>query len=128
MKDLYQSGDWKAEKHVPSISAPDAVKAGEPVELKIKVGEEIAHPNTTAHHITWIAVYFHPEGEKFPVEIGRFEFNAHGASAKGPDTSTILTEPEVRLCFKTGKPGMILAASFCNIHGLWENAKALAIL
>jgi superoxide reductase len=29
--------------------------------------------------------------------------------------------------FKTEKPGTILASSYCNIHGLWESAKKLAI-
>ena len=127
IKDVYQSGDWKAEKHVPVIKAPDSIKAGQVVKMIVKVGEEIAHPNTTEHHICWISVYFHPEAEKFPVEIGKFDFSAHGASAKGPNTSTIATEPCVEVSFKTEKPGVILATSYCNIHGLWENSKNLKV-
>ncbi|HNV23984.1 MAG TPA: class II SORL domain-containing protein [Candidatus Omnitrophota bacterium] len=127
IKDVYQSGDWKAEKHVPAIKAPDAIKLGQAFKITVKVGEEIAHPNTTEHHISWIAVYFHPDGEKFPVEIGKFDFTAHGASAKGPNTSTIVTEPCVEVSFKTEKSGTILATSYCNIHGLWESSKNLKV-
>jgi len=127
LKDLLQNADWKKEKHVPVIEAADKAKKGEAVSIKISVGKEIAHPNTTAHHIRWIAVYFLPNGEKFPIEIGKFEFTSHGESGQGPDTSTVYTSPEANLKFKTDKPGMILAASYCNIHGLWQGSKEIGI-
>ncbi|MBN1594442.1 class II SORL domain-containing protein [candidate division FCPU426 bacterium] len=127
MKDVYQSADWKTEKHVPVIEAPEKVKKAECVQVKVVVGKEIPHPNKTEHHIRWIDVYFHAQGDKFPFQIGRAEFTAHGESTQGPDTSGVYTCFEATLCFKTDKPGTILAASYCNIHGLWQNAKALAI-
>jgi superoxide reductase len=125
LKDLYQSADWKKEKHVPVIEVPSQVKKGELISLTVSVGKEIPHPNTTAHHIRWIEVYFQPTGEKFPYELGRFEFNTHGESAQGADTSTVFTHPEVTLKFKTDKPGTIFASSSCNIHGLWQNSKEI---
>ncbi len=127
LNELFQTGDWKQEKHSPVIEAPEKVKKGEPVKITVSVGKEIPHPNTTSHHISWIEVYFLPDGEKFPHEIGRFEFTAHGASAQGPDTSTVYTVPEVTVTFRTEKSGTILAASYCNIHGLWENSKELKV-
>ena len=66
LNDLYQSADWKKEKHVPVIEAPDAAKKGEFFKTTVTVGKEIAHPNTAAHHIRWIELYFLPDGEKFP--------------------------------------------------------------
>ena len=126
-KDLFQSADWKQEKHVPVIEAADKVKKGEFISVKVSVGKEIAHPNTTAHHIRWIELYFHPNSEKFPYQIGKYEFTAHGESAQGPDTSSIFTHPEVTLKFKTDKPGIILASSYCNIHGLWQDSKEIAV-
>ncbi len=128
LKDLLQSADWKAEKHVPVIQASDKAKKGEWISVTVTVGKEIAHPNTTAHHIRWIAVYFLPKGEKFPYELGKFEFNAHGESVQGVDTSTIYTHAEGTLKFKSDKPGAILAASFCNIHGLWQSSKEIEIV
>ena len=126
-KDLLQKADWKTEKHVPVIEAAERVKKGEFFKINVTVGKEIAHPNKTEHHIRWIAVYFHPQGEKFPYQIGKAEFTAHGESAQGPDTSTIYTHPEIALNFKTDKPGTIYASSYCNIHGLWQDSKDVKI-
>ena len=125
--ELYQEADWKSEKHVPVIEVRESEKKDEHVEVAVTVGKEIAHPNTTEHHISWIEVNFLPEGEKFPILIGRFDLSSHGASTQGPNTSTVYTHPEVICKMKTGKPGTILASSYCNIHGLWTNSKELKI-
>jgi superoxide reductase len=126
-KDLFQDADWKAEKHIPVIEAPDKINKGEFFKITVTVGKEIAHPNKTEHHIRWIAVYFLPKGEKFPYQIGKSEFTAHGESVQGPDTSTVYTHHETMLSFKTEKPGTIYASSYCNIHGLWESTKEIAV-
>ena len=127
IKDLYKTADWKEEKHVPIIEAPETVKKGEFFDVKVSVGEKIAHPNTTSHHIRWIDLYFMVAGGKFPLHIGKLEFNAHGESAEGPDTSTVYTHHKGLVSFKTDKPGTIVASSYCNIHGLWESAKTIAV-
>jgi superoxide reductase len=125
--ELFQTADWKTEKHVPVIECPEQVKAGELFPVKVTLGKEIAHPNTTDHHIRWISVYFHPEGEKFPYQVGHFEFTAHGESVEGPDKSSVYTHHEVSLSMKTGKPGMMYATSLCNIHGLWRSEKEIKV-
>ena len=127
MKDLYQSADWKKEKHVPVIEAKDKAAKGELITVTVSVGKEIPHPNTTIHHIRWIEVYFLPEDEKFPYELGRFEFSAHGESVQGVDTSTVYTHPEGLVKFKTAKSGMIFASSYCNIHGLWQSSREISV-
>ena len=125
LKELFQAADWKKEKHVPVIEAPDSVKKGEFFRVTLTVGKEIAHPNTTEHHIRWIAVFFLPDGGKFPYQIGRAEFASHGESAEGPNMSTVFTHSEAVFSMKTDKSGTILASSYCNIHGLWQSAKLL---
>jgi len=127
LKELFQGADWKTEKHVPVIESPDSAKKGELFTVTVTVGKEIAHPNKTEHHIRWIAVYFQPAGEKFPCEIGRADLTAHGESVKGPDTSTVYTHPRVVLQVKTEKPGTLYASCYCNIHGLWQSSRELAI-
>ncbi len=127
MKEYLQEADWKKEKHVPAIDAPDAVKKGEFFKVTVAVGKEIAHPNTTAHHITWIASYFIPDGEKFPYLISRSELSSHGASAQGADTSTVYTASEAAFSMKSEKSGTILVISCCNIHGLWESSKKIEV-
>lgn len=125
--DVFQSGDWKNEKHVPVIDAPDIVSPNYSIDVAVTVGKEIAHPNTTEHHIAWMELYFWEDGAKSPVNLGRFEFGAHGASVQGPNTSTVFTEPKVLISFKTQVAGTLMATSYCNIHGLWESSKALRV-
>ena len=127
LSELFQTADWKKEKHVPVIDAPDKVRKGEFFQTTVTLGKEIAHPNETKHHIRWIQVYFHPNGEKYPYQIGKFEFSAHGESVEGPDTSSVYTHHEASFSFKTEKPGNIIAFSYCNIHGLWTNSKTIAV-
>jgi superoxide reductase len=124
--ELFQTADWKKEKHVPVVEILKA-KKDEVVEVKVSVGKEIPHPNTTEHHIAWIELVFHPEGEKFPYVVGRAEFAAHGASVDGPNTSTVYTEPVALFTFKTEKSGKLTAFSYCNIHGLWMGEAELSL-
>lgn len=121
MNELFQTADWKKEKHAPVIELEGQAKKGEAVTLSLSVGKEIAHPNTTAHHISWIEVYFLPDGEKFPYQLGRFDFSSHGASAQGADTSSVYTDPNILVKFKTEKSGKVMASSYCNVHGLWAS-------
>jgi superoxide reductase len=125
--ELFQTADWKKEKHIPVIECPENVKSGEAFTVTVTVGKEIAHPNTTEHHIRWIEVYFLPEEEKFPFEVGRFEFNAHGESTDGPNKGPVYSNPEVTVSVKVSKRGVIYAISLCNIHGLWRSEKELKL-
>ena len=118
LKDLIQGADFTKEKHVPVI---EVLEKGEKVKIRVSVGKEIPHPNTTEHHISFIEVYFKPEDGKFPYLLGRFTFDSHGASTNGPNTSNVYTEPDVTFVAKIGVPGELFALSYCNIHGLWES-------
>ncbi len=123
--ELYQTADWKSEKHVPVIECPDAVAADEIFEVRVSLGKEVAHPNTTEHHIRWIQLYFKPEGEKFAYQVGNFEFCAHGESTEGADKGPVYTNHSAIASMKVKKAGTLYATAFCNIHGLWENSKSL---
>jgi len=125
--ELFQTADWKTEKHVPVIECADKVKGGEFFPVKVTLGKEVAHPNKTEHHIRWISVYFHADSEKSAYQIGHFEFAAHGGSVDGPDTSSTYTHHEVGLSMKTDKPGVIYATALCNIHGLWQSQKEITV-
>jgi superoxide reductase len=122
-----QHADWKTEKHVPVIECPDTVQAGEMFEVKVTLGKEIGHPNTTEHHIRWIALYFHPEGAKFTYDVGHFAFNAHGEAPAGPNEGPVHTHHQVSALLKITQPGTLYAVAYCNIHGLWENGKKIGL-
>ena len=122
-----QQGDWKKEKHMPVIEAPAQVKAGELFYVKVSLGKEIAHPNTTEHHISWISLYFLPEGEKFTHQVGHFELSAHGESAAGPNEGPVYTHHGLTASLKITKSGTLQALALCNIHGLWQNSKEVKL-
>lgn len=120
ISELYKSGDWSNEKHVPKIVAPEVAKKGEMVEIKVSIGEDDPHPNTYEHYISWIKLYFQPEGSNFPVEIGTYDFAAHGEYE-------VFSEPHITAKIKADESGTIMATSYCNIHGLWENSQELKV-
>lgn len=126
-QDLFQSDDWKKEKHVPVIECPDRVRPAEVFQVRISLGKEIAHPNTTEHHIRWIQLYFKPEGDKYAYQVGAFEFTAHGESVEGPNKGPVYTNHTVVAELAVNKPGTLVAMSLCNIHGLWESSKEISL-
>ena len=121
-----KTADWKAEKHAPVITAPAAVKAGEPFDVDIAVGKEIPHPNTAQHHISWIALHFVPTGANTSIELGRVDFSAHGASMTdkpGPAA----TDPSARFRIRLAVSGTLHATAYCNLHGLWTSAAPVMV-
>jgi superoxide reductase len=123
--EAYQTADWKTEKHVPVIDCPEAVSADEVFEVKVSLGKEVAHPNTTEHHIRWIQVFFKPEGDKFAYQVANCEFTAHGEGVAGANQGPVYTHHAATVALKINRPGVLLATSLCNIHGLWENSRVI---
>ncbi len=125
--DHVQSADWKSEKHVPVIEVIGPVKKGEPCQVQLSVGAEIAHPHTTEHHIRYIKLFFKPDGEKFIVHLGSFMFEAHGESVEGANEGSAKCEPKVTATVSLEKSGELVALSYCNIHGLWDNSEKVSL-
>jgi superoxide reductase len=109
------------------IECPDEVAADEMFDVTISLGKEVAHPNTTEHHIRWIQLYFKPEDDKFTYQVGNFEFTAHGESVEGADKGPVYANHSTIGRMKINKSGTLLATALCNIHGLWENSKAIKV-
>ena len=127
LSELYKTDDFKNEKHVPVIDCPDKFPSDQPQAVTVTLGKDIAHPNTTEHHIRWIELYFLPDSGKAPYELGRFEFAAHGESVHGANEGPVSTHHEVTATIKTTQPGMLYATAYCNIHGLWESSKSVGL-
>ena len=123
-----QSADWKKEKHVPVIEASDAVEAGEFFDVKVTLGKEVGHPNTTEHHIAWAKLYFKPADGNFIYDVAHFEFNAHGASTKGANEGPVYTHHTGATEMKIDQAGALIAVSYCNIHGLWESSQEIKVV
>ena len=127
LADHIQTADWKKEKHVPVIDCADTVKVGEFFEVQVSLGKEVAHPNTTEHHISYVTLFFLPEGEKFLHQVGHYAFSAHGESTTGPNEGPVYTFHGVTTSLKVSKAGSLHAVALCNIHGLWESSKELGV-
>lgn len=127
LSNVIQSADWKSEKHVPVIESPDEIQADEMFDVSVTLGQEVAHPNTTAHHIRWVSLYFQPEGAKAPQQVAHFEFCAHGESTQGADEGPVYTHHGGTVTMKTSRSGTLQAVAYCNIHGVWESSKDIRI-
>ncbi|MBD3278226.1 MAG: Neelaredoxin [Candidatus Aegiribacteria sp.] len=126
LNELLQTADWKSEKHVPVIEVEQSPEPDEMFDVKVTLGKEVDHPNTTGHHIRWIELYFKPDEAKFPYQVGRVQFTAHGESASGADEGPVYTHHGCVFTMKTSKAGTLMAMSYCNIHGLWQSEEDLS--
>lgn len=98
-------------KHLPVIDCPDTVRAGEPFQVKVKVGD-IPHVSEEGHFIQWIEVKF---GE-----------NLYARAELTP----VFTRPEVVFTLvKHGKHDerTLRVIERCNLHGLWESTKNISV-
>jgi superoxide reductase len=127
LSETIRSADWKTEKHVPLIESPEQVAADEWFAVKVTLGKAVAHPNTTEHHIRWIQLYFLPEGAQAPIQVGNFEFAAHGESPEGPNEGSVYTHHEAATSMRVGLSGTLYALAYCNIHGVWQSSKPVAV-
>jgi len=122
---VIKTADSKSEKHVPVVELPETIEKGKAFLVTVSVGKEIPHPNNSEHFIQWIKLYYQADGGKIVYELGTADFTAHGASAQGPGAGPAYSEPHAVFKLKLNKPGLLIAESCCNIHGLWESSQKL---
>ena len=105
--------DEGREKHVPTITIDKGHKTGKDI-VRVVVGHEVAHPNTSEHHIAWIELYGVKMAGDQVIHLGR--------AAWAP----VHSNPNVRFQinqiddFKS-----FHALAYCNIHGLWSGVMEL---
>jgi superoxide reductase len=97
-------------KHIPVITAPDKVKVGECFEVLVEVGKLLQHPNEIGHSIQFIELY---AGESYLARL---------------DLTAVRTCPVIKACVSLEKDlGLLRAFERCNLHGVWEAQKAIAV-
>jgi superoxide reductase len=98
-------------KHTPRVEMPEKAKAGEPFAVFLKVGgiDEVEHPNLLGHWINWVEIY---AGERL---LGRTEF------------APVVSQPEATLHVTLEEPTTLRVLAFCNLHGVWESTKLVAV-
>lgn len=101
-------GDFQ-KKHIPVIDAPEHVRADEAFEVSITVGEWVKHPNELGHFIEWIELYM---GDVFLARA---------------DLGPVLADPKVVFRIRLDESGTLRAVAKCNLHGVWESTKEIAV-
>jgi superoxide reductase len=97
-------------KHIPVITAPDRVKAGECFEVTVEVSKLLAHPNENGHFVEFIDLY---AGKLYVARL---------------DLTAKRTCPVLKLCVALEKDlGPLRAFARCNLHGVWESTKQITI-
>ncbi len=120
---LIKTDEFATEKHVPAIEV--LKKDNNTYTVEVTVGKEIAHPNTTAHFINYVTLFFKSDDATAITCLGKAEFLAHGESVEGADKGSAHTESSAIFKVTLTKPGKLIAVSYCNIHGLWESELAI---
>jgi superoxide reductase len=99
-------------KHMPVITAPDEVRAGEPFEVTVEVGELLPHPNEQDHFIGFIDLYV---GHRYVARL----------SLTAGMVSPVL---KARLRLARDAAGPLRAFSACNLHGTWESTRDVRVI
>lgn len=111
INDYVKTSDEGKEKHVPHIDVKECSACGE-MSVTIQVGKEVIHPSTTEHSIKTITLYG-VTGEGKLEQLTIFKLGDENVVAR------------VKTSIKKGKYAKLIAASYCNLHGLWENETAV---
>jgi superoxide reductase len=94
--------------HVPVITAPEKVKAGEIFNVKVSIGKNL-HVMTPAHWIEYLQLSIGNE------PAGTIMYNSHGYM-KPENTFSIVLGDDMK-----GKTLSIVATIKCNLHGIWQH-------
>ena len=94
--------------HVPIISAPEIVKAGEIFDVGIIIGKEL-HPMGPTHWIEYVQLSIGNE------PAGTVTFRSHGYLKPKTRFAVVLDEN------LKGKRLSLVATLKCNLHGIWQH-------
>jgi superoxide reductase len=94
--------------HVPVITAPIKVKAGEVFDVGVRVGKEL-HPMGPAHWIEYAQLSIGNE------PAGTLTFRSHGYLK--PETKfAVMLDENLK-----GKNISLVVTLRCNLHGIWQH-------
>lgn len=98
-------------KHLPVISAPVEVVAGEFFEVTVVAGSRPPHPNERGHFVQLIELF---AGDMVLARLM---------------PAAVVAEPVLKASVRLRKEmGPLRARAVCNLHGVWEATKTLAVM
>ena len=96
------------DKHSAFVHCEKQAKTGEKFKVKVKVGDQIKHPDDADHYIAWVQLW---DGEKMLAQANFIE------GALGNQSENL----EVDFYIVPKKNMQLLAHAFCTKHGLWQS-------
>lgn len=96
------------DRHSAFVHCESTAKKGEKFKVKVKVGDEYAHPDDFDHYIAYVQLW---NGETF---LGQATF---AAGAMGNQPGNV----EVDFYIVPTKKLKLTAMAYCTKHGLWQS-------
>lgn len=100
------------DRHSAFVHCDANAKAGQKFKVKVKVGDEYAHPDDFDHYIAWIQLW---NGEN---NLAQANFTA---GAMGSAAANL----EVDFYIVPTKNMKLTAMAFCTKHGLWQSEEVI---
>jgi len=98
-------------KHLPVITAPDEVAAGEFFEVCVEAGSLLPHPNERGHFVHLIEVF---AGDMMLARLM---------------PAAVVARPVLRVSVRLPiGAGALRARAVCNLHGVWEATRTVAVV
>jgi superoxide reductase len=102
--------------HVPVISAPPKVKAGDAFPVEVSIGE-VVHPMGPSHWIEFVSLSIGNE------PAGKVSFQSSGYLNPRAKFTVVLPKKSV----PAGKATLVVHQR-CNIHGYWEGSLDIEVV
>lgn len=97
-------------KHLPVITAPDQVAAGEFFEVTVEAGSLLPHPNERGHFVQLIELL---AGDMMLARL---------------TPAALVARPVLKASVRLPKATELLRArAVCNLHGIWEATKTVTV-
>ena len=100
------------DRHSAFVHCDANARAGQKFKVKVKVGDEYAHPDDFDHYIAWVQLW---NGENNLAQAN-FTAGAMGSTA---------TNLEVDFYIVPTKNMKLTAMAFCTKHGLWQSEEVI---
>ena len=96
------------DRHSAFVHCEDSATKGEKFKVKVKVGDEYAHPDDFDHYIAYVQLW---NGETFLAQAN-FEAGTLGS---------VVGQVEVDFHIVPTKKMKLTAMAYCTKHGLWQS-------
>ena len=105
------------DRHMPHVICPDSVKKGETFKVKVRMGNEYAHPDAHDHHISLLQLW----NRETLLAEAKYSSGVFGNKPSHVEVDFYIVAPLVAM--------NLSAMAVCTNHGLWQSEdKAVKVI